>query len=175
MRRFRCCCCCSSCCCCACRAVGGATRRGPRVAMRVTVTWVCVGKHSSSAARSGTRRCQDEMGTRTKQWVVHQPGRLLEAPGNLRTCGTHSRRTDLYKGNSKTKDIWSKLACMSQDTTARVLNKVSVVLREVEGLFENLARAIAAFRLFNCLDVCLAFASCVSRRLVGASLRLAQK
>lgn len=57
-------------------SIGGAMRRGPRVAMRVMVTWVCVGKHSFSAVRSGTRRCQDEMGTRTKQKVVYQPGRV---------------------------------------------------------------------------------------------------
>lgn len=63
---------------------------------------------------------------------------------------------------------------MSQDTTARVLNNILVVLTEDEELFEKLARAILAFRLLAVLTSVFTFMYRVSRRLVGASLRLAQ-
>lgn len=63
---------------------------------------------------------------------------------------------------------------MSQDTTARLLNNILVVLTEDEELFGKLARAILAFRLSTVLASVFTFMYCVSRRLVGASLRLAQ-
>lgn len=79
-------------------SIGGATRRGPRVAMRVIVTCRCalesVHLAQRAVVRDGAKTKWEREKKKTEGCISAWPC-LLGGPGNLRTCRPQFCRTDL--------------------------------------------------------------------------------